>query len=220
MAAFRKVVYIDLTKGESWIEERPEPNDQWLGGTGAGTQLMMEEHPPGTDPLSPQAPIILKAGHLNGIFPTTTKGISHFESPLTGEWGESYAGGRLALAMRFAKAEPIVAREASESPCYISINDAKIEIKDVTSIWGVDARTTMVILREHEPGVGRRSIMRIGPAGENLVRIANVVVDTYRHMGMLGIGAIFGSKKRKAIVISGTEHAETLDPKKIQGGLQ
>lgn len=42
MAAFRKVVYIDLTKGESWIEERPEPNDQWLGGTGAGTQLMME----------------------------------------------------------------------------------------------------------------------------------------------------------------------------------
>ncbi len=65
--------------------------------------------------------------------------------------------------------------------------------------------------------MGRRSIIRIGPAAdENLVRIANVVVDTYRHMGMLGIGAIFGSKKRKAIVISGTEHAETLDPKKYR----
>ena len=84
---------------------------------------------------TPQAPIILKAGPLNGIFPTITKGISHFKSPLTGEWGESYAEGRLALAMRFAKAEPIGVREASESPCYISINDAKIEIKDVTSIW-------------------------------------------------------------------------------------
>jgi aldehyde:ferredoxin oxidoreductase len=83
------------------------------------------------------------------VYIDLTKGISHFKSPLTGEWGESYAGGRLVLAMRFAKAEPIVVRVASESPCYISINDANIEIKDVTSIWGVDARTTMAILREH-----------------------------------------------------------------------
>ncbi len=86
MAALRKVVYIDLTKEESWIEERPELYDQWLGVTGVGTQLMMEECPQGTDPLSPQVPVILNIGPLNGLFPAITKGISHVKLPLTGEW--------------------------------------------------------------------------------------------------------------------------------------
>jgi aldehyde:ferredoxin oxidoreductase len=73
-----------------------------------------------------------------------------------------------------------------------------------------------VILREHETGVGRRSIIRIGPAGENLVRYAGVVVDTYRHFGRLGLGATFGSKRLKALVISGTEHVDVPDPRRYK----
>ena len=139
-----------------------------MGGTGVGIRLLQEECPSGTDPLSPEAPIILSIGPLNGIFPVATKTVATFKSPLTGELGESYAGGRLSLAMRFAGHEAIVIRGKAERPSYISINDSKVEIKDATSIWGIDAQTTGVILREHETGVGRRSIIRIGPAGENL----------------------------------------------------
>lgn len=212
----KKVLYIDLSSGESWVEEKQELFEEWLGGTGVGIKLLMEECPAGVDPLSAQAPLILAIGPLNALFPAITKTVATFKSPLTGELGESYAGGRLALAMRFAGHEAIVIRGRAERPCYISINDADVKIKDATSIWGIDAQTTGMILREREPGVGRRSIIRIGPAGESLVRYASVVVDTYRHLGRLGIGAVFGSKNLKAMVISGTERVDVPDPRKYR----
>ena len=49
----RKVLYIDLSKGESWVEERQELFENWMGGTGVGIKLLQEECPAGTDPLSP-----------------------------------------------------------------------------------------------------------------------------------------------------------------------
>lgn len=212
----RRVLYIDLGKGESWVEERQDLFDQWMGGTGVGIKLLMEECPEGVDPLSPKSPIIFSIGPLNGMFPVATKMVATFKSPLTGELGESYAGGRLPMAARFAGHEAIVIRGAAERPSYISINDADVLIKDATSIWGVEAQTVGMILREHEPGTGRRSIIRIGPAGENLVRYSGVLVDTYRHLGRLGLGAVFGSKKLKAMVISGTEHVEIPDHKRYR----
>jgi aldehyde:ferredoxin oxidoreductase len=187
-----------------------------MGGTGVGIKLLSEECPTGADPLSPEAPIILSIGPLNGVFPVATKAVATFKSPLTGELGESYAGGRLHLAMRFAGHEAIVIRGKAELPSYISINDAEVKIKDATSIWGIEAQTTGMILREREPGVGRRSIIRIGPAGEAQVRYAGVVVDTYRHFGRLGLGATFGSKNLKALVISGTETAEIPDARRYR----
>lgn len=212
----RRVLYIDLGKEESWAEERQDLFDQWMGGTGVGIKLLMEECPEGADPLSPNSPIIFSIGPLNGMFPVATKMVATFKSPLTGELGESYAGGRLPLAARFTGHEAIVIRGAAQRPSYISINDTDVKIKDATSIWGVEAQTVGMILREHEPGTGQRSIIRIGPAGENMVRYAGVLVDTYRHLGRLGLGAVFGSKKLKAVVISGTEHVEVPDHKRYR----
>ncbi len=212
----RRVLYIDLSKDESWVKERGELFESWMGGTGVGVRLLQEECPSGTDPLSPAAPIILSIGPLNGLFPVATKTAATFKSPLTGNFGESYAGGRLSLAMRFAGHEAVVIRGRAERPSYISINDNDVRIKDATSIWGVDAQTTGVILRERESGVGRRSIIRIGPAGEALVRYACVMVDTYRHFGRLGLGAAFGSKNLKALVVSGTEHVDVPDFKRYK----
>ncbi len=212
----RKVLYIDLTRQESWIKERQELFESWMGGTGVGIRLLQEECPPGTDPLSPEAPIILSIGPLNGVFPVATKTAATFKSPLTGNLGESYAGGRLSLALRFAGHEAVVIKGRAERPSYISINDQEVRIKDATSIWGVDAQTTGIILRDREPGVGRRSIIRIGPAGEAGVRFACVMVDTYRHFGRLGLGAVFGSKNLKALAVSGTEHVDVPDIKRYK----
>jgi aldehyde:ferredoxin oxidoreductase len=212
----RKVLYIDLTRQESWVEERQELFESWMGGTGVGIRLLQEECPAGTDPLSPEAPIILSIGPLNGVFPVATKTAATFKSPLTGNLGESYAGGRLSLALRFAGHEAVVIKGRAERPSYISINDQEVRIKDATSIWGVDAQTTGIILRDREPGVGRRSIIRIGPAGEAAVRFACVMVDTYRHFGRLGLGAVFGSKNLKALAVSGTEHVDVPDIKRYK----
>jgi len=130
----RRVLYIDLSKRESFVEDRYDLFEEWLGGTGVATQLLFEECPEGTDPLSPEAPIIFSIGPLNALFPVVTKTVATFKSPLTGELGESYAGGRLGMAMRFAGHESIVIRGAADRPCYISIKGDKVEIKDARSI--------------------------------------------------------------------------------------
>lgn len=212
----RRVLYIDLTRGESWVEEKHDLFEEWLGGTGVATQLLLKEAPEGVDPLSPDAPIIFSIGPLSTMFPAMTKTVAQFKSPLTGELGECYAGGRLAMAMRFAGHESIVIKGRAERPCYISIENDNVKIRDATSIWGIGAGRVGVILRDVERGVGRRSIIRIGPAGERMVRYASVVVDTYRHFGRLGLGAVFGSKNLKAIVISGTEDVAIPDSKRYR----
>ena len=201
-----KVLYIDLSTGEHHIRDRSDLFDKYLGGTGVATQLLMEECEAGIDPLSPEAPIIFSIGPLTTIFPCASKVVAMFKSPLTGELGESYAGGRLAMAMRFAGYDSIVIKGRASDPSYLTIHGDEIKIKNANSIWEISSVEVIgKILRNVEPGMGRRSILRIGKAGVNIVKYANVNVDTYRHFGRLGLGAVFGSKNLKAIVVSGTE---------------
>ncbi|MFQ6061768.1 MAG: aldehyde ferredoxin oxidoreductase family protein [Methanosarcinales archaeon] len=201
-----KVLYLNLSNNEINIKDRSDLFEKYIGGTGVATQLLLEECPSKINPYSPENPIIFSIGPLCGIFPVCTKTVAMFKSPHTNELGESYAGGRLAMAMRFSGYNSIVIKGKAENPVYLSIHDDKVEIKDATSIWGVSEVTAIGrILRDVETGAGRRSILRIGNAGENLVSYATVNVDTYRHFGRLGLGAVFGSKNLKAIVISGTE---------------
>ena len=79
-----------------------------------------------------------------------------------------------------------------------------MNFRDASALWGVRSSITVGrVLRNVEEGAGIRTIMRIGGAGENLVSYASVNTETYRHFGRLGLGAVFGSKKLKALVISG-----------------
>lgn len=66
---------------------------------------------------------------------------------------------------------------------------------------GLSSNETGRVVRELEQGPGKRSIIRIGSAGENGVTYASVCVDTYRHFGRLGLGAALGSKNIKAIQV-------------------
>ena len=58
----------------------------------------------------------------------------------------------------------------------------------------------------------------IGPAGENLVRLAAVANDRNRVYGRCGPGAVWGSKKLKAIRIRGNTKAGTADQGRYQSG--
>lgn len=176
-----------------------------MGRAGRGGSGFFRRCPAGTDPLS------LKSLHHLFHRPSQRHlSRSHQDrrppSSLrsSGELGESYAGGRLSLALRFASHEAVVIRGKAERPVYISINDDDVKIKDASSIWGIDAPTTGVILRDKEPGDGPAEAS-FASAAENLVRYACVVVDTYRHFGRLGLGAVFKLKNLKALVVSGTE---------------
>ncbi|MEM0296590.1 MAG: aldehyde ferredoxin oxidoreductase family protein [Zestosphaera sp.] len=202
--ALGRVLYIDLRRKTYWVRSRPELFLKFLGGVGVATQLLKEELSPDADPLSPDNVVVLAIGVLTGVYPTASKVVAMFRSPLTGNLGESHAGGRAPVAMRMAGFGAIVIKGASETPIYLSIHDGVVEFKDASALWGVRSSLTIgKVLREREPWPGMRSIMRIGRAGERMVRYASVILETYRHFGRLGLGAVWGSKKLKAVVVGG-----------------
>jgi len=126
----------------------------------------LRKYKEGTIPLDPEMPVILSTGPLSGVYPTCTKAVALFRSPLNGELGESYAGGHLAMSMRYSGYETIVIKGASRYPVYVAIHDDKVTFRDASSIWNLSSAIDVgKILREIEPGAGRRSIIRIGPAG-------------------------------------------------------
>ena len=198
------ILYIDLSKKHFWIEKRQDLFEKFIGGVGVATQLLHEECPEGADPLSPENPIIFAVGPLTALFPLASKTVAMFKSPHTGNLGESHCGGRSATAIRMAGYGAIVIKGASDAPIYLAIHNNKIYFRDASSLWGIGSCITVGrIIRENEPAAGLRTIMRIGTAGEKLVSYACVTTETYRHFGRLGLGAVFGSKRLKAIAISG-----------------
>ncbi|MBU4533121.1 MAG: aldehyde ferredoxin oxidoreductase N-terminal domain-containing protein [Eubacteriales bacterium] len=207
-----RILYIDLTDKAFRVEERGDLFD-WLGGIGIATKLFSELVQSGADPFDPGQPIIFAIGPLTTIFPLVTKTVAVFRSPLTGHWGESYAGMRLAYALRFAGYDAVVVTGAAGRLAYAVITPEGVEFKDARRLRGLSTEETGRILREAEPGRGHRSTIRIGPSGERRVCFAGVNVDTYRHFGRMGLGAVMGAKNLKALVVSGAGSYPITDPK-------
>ncbi len=199
-----RVLVVDLSQHRAWVEEWPELFQTRLGGTGVGIELLEKLCPPGLDPLAPEAPVVFVVGPLTALFPLASKTVAMFKSPQTGNLGESHCGGRSAVALRLAGFGALVLVGRSQVPVYVAIHGEKVHFRDARTLWGMSSSVTVGrILREVEPGSGYRTILRIGPAGENRCAYAGVIAETYRHFGRLGLGAVFGSKNLKALVISG-----------------
>jgi aldehyde:ferredoxin oxidoreductase len=108
----------------------------------------------------------------------------------------------------------IVIQGKSKFPIYLSIKDNEVRFNDAAALWGMRSSYTIgSVLRKRETGSGLRSIMRIGKAGERQISYACVTTETYRHFGRLGLGAVFGSKNLKAIVVTGNRSLPVSDRK-------
>lgn len=200
---FMRILFVDLSNGKIRIEKR-EDLMAYLGGVGIASKLLEENMHPDLDALDPQQPVIFAIGAGTWMFPVLTKTVAMFRSPLTNELGESYAGGRLAMTMFMAGYDAIVLHGRSSKPVYLQISSNDVRLKDARAMWGLNSEDTGRAVREREAGGGgKRSIIRIGPAGENKVAFASVCVDSYRHFGRLGLGAVLGSKNLKAMTVIG-----------------
>jgi aldehyde:ferredoxin oxidoreductase len=208
------VLYVDLSNKSFRIDRREDLFTQHLGGSGAAIQLLREECPAGCDPLGPENPIVFAVGPLTGLFPLGSKTVAMYKSPHTGNLGESHCGGRSAVAIRMAGFGAIVVQGASGLPIYLSIRGHQVVFQNASTLWGMGSSYTVGrVIRSNESEAGLRTIMRIGKAGEKLVSYACVTTETYRHFGRLGLGAVFGSKKLKGIVVSGKRSLPVQDAK-------
>jgi len=213
-----KVLRVDLSSGKTSAEDL---NRQWtrmfIGGKGLGAKYLYEELKPRKDPLSQGNVFILVTGPLTGTTaPCSPKYAIFTKSPLTGTFLDSYMGGYLGAELKFAGFDAAIIKGKSEKPVYLWISDGEAEIRDAKDHWGLDTHESEKQIRE-ELGDKEVKVAAIGPAGENLVKIACITVDLYRQAGRGGAGAVMGSKNLKAIAVRG--HGEVNVPN-IEGFIQ
>jgi aldehyde:ferredoxin oxidoreductase len=176
---------------------------KFIGGSGLAAKLIFDRVSPDVDPLSPDNVLFLVTGPLSG---TGLPGGARFavcaKSPLTNMFGESSCGGDFASEMRSAGYDGITISGASDEPAYILIQDDKVEIKPAADLWGKNNFEVTNLLKERHGG-GKPKVLTIGVGGEKLVRYAAVCNGKRDFAARCGMGALMGSKKLKAIVVTG-----------------
>ena len=199
-----RIGLVDLSTGR--VEERPLPDDAarlFLGGKGLLYYLGYRLIPPSADPLDPRANrLIIAVGALAAHAPAASKTGFLAKSPLTGILCDSYAGQVFASKLRMAGYDALVVWGRAEEPVYIYVEDGRIEVREARHLWGSSTWDTWNAVRR-ETRLGA-SVAAIGPAGENRVRYANIVVDGFRAAGRCGLGAVMGSMNLKAVAVWGS----------------
>ena len=211
-----KVLWVDLSKGTFKEEEIPDQTyEDYLTGVGLAARLLYDRIPKDADPLGPDNILGLTAGFLCG---TTAFFMGRWmacgKSPLTGGWGDSNCGGNFAPAIKKAGYDAIFFKGQAKKPVYLKIQDGKKELADASDLWGVDAMEAEKRIIEEMGGNTRVAV--IGPAGEKLSLISGIVNDKGRIAARSGMGAVMGSKKLKAVAISGKAKVKSADSKKIK----
>ena len=213
------ILRVDLSMGK--VSKEPLPENALrllLGGKGLGAWMMVNEQPPGVDPLSPANHLIFNVGPLTGTTaPTAGRLGSTTKSPATGTYSDAYCGGYWGQTFKYAGYDALVVTGAASEPVMLVIDDDKIEMRPAKHLWGTTiTQATENIWRD----LGREwQSLVLGPPGEKKTNIASIFNDT-RALARGGVGAVMGSKNLKAIVARGTGRVKVADRKRFDRALQ
>ena len=217
-----RVLEIDLSQGDIRVKPLGAAMiADYLGGRGLATRLFYDAVDPQCEPLGPENVFALATSPLLGTnAPTAGRGHMVFKSPLTGIIGTSNSGGTWGAAFKATGYDAVIVKGRAPAPVFIDITLAKVEVLPANHLWGLDThQTTDALTAEVQPG-SRPKVLCIGPAGENLVRIAAVVNDKNRVYGRCGPGAVWGSKNLKAIRVAGKAKVQVQDKERYQSGYE
>jgi aldehyde:ferredoxin oxidoreductase len=205
---------IDVTRGDG--QPVPLPDSilrDYLGGSGLGARLLLDEGSALVDPLSPEAPLIFAFSPLVGSPLTTSAKFAVVnKSPLTNRFNDSLASSGFAISGKRSGCDAFVIVGRAPSLSALVIDDGAIRLEPADDLRGDTCQAAEEKLRARL-GPDYR-IAAIGPAGECAVRYATISHDG-RHAGRGGSGAVLGSKNIKAIAVRGTQRAEYADPHRV-----
>jgi aldehyde:ferredoxin oxidoreductase len=200
------ILHADLSSKRIWQEPLSlEQAFKYLGGRGLNAKILWDfAGERGLEPFSPDNILIFGTGTLSGTFaPSSGRTTITTKSPLTGLYAKSSFGGQFGPQLKFAGYDQLLVHGRSHEPCYLSIMDQDIQIRDARHLWGLDVRETDKALKA-ESSRENLEACYIGPAGERLVRFASVMTSVYHAAARAGVGAVMGAKNLKAVAVSGT----------------
>ncbi len=208
---------VDLTRRLVQKEPlSPDLRERFIGGRGVNMKFLFDEVPPSCDPLGPENKIFFGVGPLSGTNVSGSQRVSvSAKSPLTGLLGDSNCGGNLGAELKYAGYDLLIIEGRADKPVYLWIKDDDVQIRDAGHIWGMttfETRTTI----EREVGDPDACLAMIGPAGENQVRFANIIMELGRAAGRTGMGAVLGSKNLKAVAVRGSQGVPVADARALR----
>lgn len=207
---------VNLSEGKHTIEEIDRGLlDKFLGGRGLGVKVYSDEVDPKTDSLGPENKLIFVSGPLVGTGAVTGASCNVVtKSALSGTIACAKMRGHFGAELKFAGFDMIIVEGKAESPVVLSIVDDKISIQPGLEFWGRTTSETEALFKKNltDKWAARETyLVSIGPAGENLVPLSNIINDGFLSVGGAGIGAVMGSKNLKAIAVKGNHSVSISD---------
>lgn len=195
-----RVLEVNLTTGTTNVFDiSNDLRKKYIGSKGLGIKLLFDRLKVGIDPLSEENIIAFMPGVYMGTgAPCSGRWSTVTKSPLTGIMVSASCGGPFGMSLKTSGWDGILVSGKASKPSYIFISSNGVEIRDASHLWGKTTSETQKLLDD----VG--GMLAIGPAGENLVRFANII-SGHRFLGRGGVGAVLGSKNIKAVVAKGGE---------------
>ena len=207
-----KILHVDLTAEK--VREEPlsqERVKKLMGGRGVNAALLFELTKPGIDPLGEENILLFGTGALSGTCaPSSGRMTITAKGPATNLYLKSSVGGHFAPELTFAGYDYLVIHGKARRPVYLWIQDEKVTIRDASHLWGKDVPDTDELIQE-ELKNDRVETAGIGPAGENLVKFAAIMIG-HNSAGRGGLGAVMGAKKLKAVAVQGHKPVEVARP--------
>ncbi len=197
-----RILRVDLTAGDLSTELLDESTWRlYAGGSLLGTRLLLTDTRPGLHPYDPEALLVFTSSAVAG---RRAAGLARFavvgKSPLTGGIGEARAEGPFGTALKSSGFDAIVIGGQAERPVTLTIADGRPALRPSEELWGLD---TSAVVEAATAWLGPCNVAAIGPAGERTVRFASIVSDRSFALPRMGLGAVMGAKRLKAIAIAG-----------------
>src|SRR5512139_3741428 len=136
-----RVLHVELETGRGEIAA-VDGRDRCAGGSGLAAQLFATYGLPEARWDDPRQPLVFAIGPLTGLFPLMSKTVCAFKSPYHDQYAESHAGGRSALALRFADLDALVLTGRASSPSVLVLGSRHLELKDVHYMQGLDLQVS------------------------------------------------------------------------------
>ncbi len=211
-----KCLRVNLTKNDFQIEDvSQELMEKFLGGRGLGAKVFFDEIDPLVDPLSPENKVVFISGPLVGTGAVTGASCNVVtKSSLSNTIACAKLRGHFGAELKYSGFDMIIVEGKAESPVILSILDDKINIRPALEYWGRTTHETEELFKKSlkDKWDARETyLLSIGPAGEKLVPLANIINDGFLSVGGAGIGAVMGSKNLKAIAVKGSQSVTVAD---------
>lgn len=199
------ILHIDLTRQRTDILHLSRDiYADAVGGRGLAGHFLMPRATLSWD--DPRMPLLFFTGPLvNTASPTSGRMCIMSRSPLTGTVGHCSVGGRLGTQLKRAGWDGIVITGKSGRLTGIDISGGRCRLTDAAPLSQMTVPEALAAINP----AGSRVV--VGPAAENGVRFANIMVDSHFAAGRSGLGLVFAAKNLKYLRVDGTTRTAVAD---------